>query len=186
VYPSLEGQRPLLVEIQALVVETPMVSPRRSATGFDAGRLALLLAVLDRRAGLSLAHHDVYISVVGGVRVTDPGADLAVCLALASAATGRPVGDDLVVLGEVGLGGEVRQVAHTPRRLVEASRLGFTRALVPERGPREGPLTVRQVPTLAHVLDLYLGGDGAAMPPLRILGDDSGPDAAGGGRASVR
>jgi DNA repair protein RadA/Sms len=186
VFPSMEGQRPLLVEIQALVVETPMVSPRRSATGFDAGRLALLLAVLDRRAGLSLAHHDVYVSVVGGVRVTDPGADLAVCLALASAATGLAVGDDLVVLGEVGLGGEVRQVAHTPRRLVEASRLGFTRALVPERGPRDGPLTVKQVPTVAHVLDLYLGADRPALPPLRVVGDDGDADSAGGGRGSVR
>ena len=114
VFPSMEGQRPLLVEIQALVVPTPMVSPRRSATGFDGGRLALLLAVLDQRAGLGLGHHDVYVSAVGGVRIADPGADLAVCLALASAATGTPVGDDVVVLGEVGLGGEVRQVAQTP------------------------------------------------------------------------
>src|ERR1700733_1538640 len=96
VFPSMEGQRPLLVEIQALVVSTPMVSPRRSATGFNGGRLGLLLAVLDRRAGLPLGHHDVYVSVVGGVRIGDPGADLAVCMALASATTGQPVGDDVV------------------------------------------------------------------------------------------
>ena len=90
----------------------------------------LLLAVLDRRAGSPLGHHDVYVSVVGGVRVGDPGADLAVCLAVASAATGRPVPTDVVVLGEVGLGGEVRQVAHTPRRLAEAARLGLHPAVV--------------------------------------------------------
>jgi DNA repair protein RadA/Sms len=174
VFPSMEGQRPLLVEIQALVVPTPMVSPRRSATGFDGGRLALLLAVLDRRAGLSLGHHDVYVSVVGGVRVGDPGADLAVCMALASAATGQPVGDDVVVLGEVGLGGEIRQVAQTPRRLVEAARLGFSRALVPDRGPDDGPLTLRRVPTLAHALDVYLGGDIEALPSLQAVA--AGPE----------
>jgi DNA repair protein RadA/Sms len=172
VFPSMEGQRPLLVEIQALVVQTPMVSPRRSATGFDAGRLALLLAVLDRRAGLSLAHHDVYVSAVGGVRISEPGADLAVCMALASAQTGKPVGDDVVVLGEVGLGGEVRQVAHTPRRLAEAARLGFARALVADRGPDEGPLALRRVPTLAHALDQYLGGDRSTLSPLRVVGAD--------------
>ena len=169
VFPSMEGQRPLLVELQALVVKTTMVSPRRSATGFDGGRLALLLAVLDRRAGLSLAHHDVYVSSVGGVRVSDPGADLAVCMALASALTGRAVGDDVVVLGEIGLGGEVRQVSHTPRRLAEAARLGFTRALVPDRGPEDGPLTLRRVPTLAHALGSYLGGDAPALGPPRVV-----------------
>ena len=136
----------MLVEIQALVVPSPMVSPRRSATGFDSGRLALLLAVLDQRAGLCLGRHDVYVSAVGGVRIVDPGADLAVCLALASAATGVPVGDDVVVLGEIGLAGEVRQVSQTPRRLTEAARLGFTRAVVPDRGPGDGPVALCRVP----------------------------------------
>jgi DNA repair protein RadA/Sms len=157
VFPSLEGQRPMLVEIQALVVPSPMVSPRRSATGFDSGRLALLLAVLDQRAGLSLSRHDVYVSAVGGVRVTDPGADLAVCLALASAATGVPVGDDVVVLGEIGLAGEIRQVSHTPRRLVEAARLGFTTAVLPDRGPDEGPVRLWRAPTLSDALSRQLG-----------------------------
>ena len=164
VFPSMEGQRPLLVEIQALVVPSPMVSPRRSASGFDAGRLALLLAVLDRRAGLTLSHHDVYVSVVGGVRIGEPGADLAVCMALASAKTGRPVGDDVVALGEVGLGGEVRQVAHTPRRLAEAARLGFATALLPESGPEDAQLTLQRVPTLAHALDRHLGRDRTTVP----------------------
>ncbi len=158
VFPSMEGQRPLLVEIQALVVKTPMVSPRRSATGFDSGRLALLLAVLDQRAHLSLGRHDVYVSSVGGVRISDPGADLAVCLALASAATGVPVGDDVVVLGEVGLGGELRQVPQTPRRLAEAGRLGFQRALVPDRAPEGGPLDLLRVPTLAEAVRSQVGG----------------------------
>ncbi len=158
VFPSIEGRRPMLVEIQALVVSSPMVSPRRSATGFDGGRLALLLAVLDQRAGLSLGRHDVYVSAVGGVRVVDPGADLAVCLALASAVTGVPVGDDVVVLGEIGLAGEVRQVSQTPRRLAEAARLGFTRAVLPDRGPDEGPVALCRVPTLSDALDQQLAG----------------------------
>jgi DNA repair protein RadA/Sms len=165
VFPSIEGQRPMLVEIQALVVLSPMATPRRSATGFDSGRLALLLAVLDQRAGLSLGRHDVYVSAVGGVRTVDPGADLAVCLALASAITGVPVGDDVVVLGEVGLAGEVRQVAHTPRRLAEAARLGFTRAVLPDRGPAEGPVRLCRVPTLSDALILQLGLERLEPPP---------------------
>jgi DNA repair protein RadA/Sms len=165
VFPALEGQRPLLVEIQALVVRSSMPSPRRSTTGFDAGRLALLLAVLQQRASLDLSQQDVYVSVVGGVRVSDPGADLAVCTALASAFSGIPAGDDLVVVGEVGLGGETRQVTNTPRRLSEAARLGFTRALVPERGPDHSPLTLWRVPTVAGALDACLDPTTSAPPP---------------------
>jgi DNA repair protein RadA/Sms len=171
VFPSMEGGRPVLVEIQALVVSSQLPTPRRSATGFDAGRLALLVAVLDRRAGLALGKHDLYVSVVGGVRVADPGADLAVCLALASAFTGEAVGDDVVVLGEVGLGGEVRQVAHTPRRLVEAARLGFSRALVPDRGPEEAPLALRRVPTLVGALEGCASASAPAARPLRVVGE---------------
>jgi DNA repair protein RadA/Sms len=170
VFPAMEGQRPLLLELQALVVPSPLASPRRSATGFDAGRLALLLAVLHRRAGVSLARHDVYVSIAGGVRISDPGADLAVALALASARTGQAIGDDVVVVGELGLGGEVRQVAHTARRLAEAARLGFARALVPERGPPDAGLTVRPVPTLRCALDAGLGGEAAGPPRLRVAG----------------
>jgi DNA repair protein RadA/Sms len=130
--PTLEGQRPLLVEVQALTNTTSGgLPPRRSAQGLDAGRLALLLAVLDRRADLSLATHEVFASAVGGVRLTEPGADLALCLALVSALADQPLPGDVVVFGEVGLGGELRQVAHAPRRLAEAARMGFTRAIVP-------------------------------------------------------
>jgi len=132
VVPTLEGQRPLLVELQAL---TNPVSggapPRRSAQGVDSGRLALLLAVLERRARISLAGHEVYASVVGGVKLSEPGADLGMCLALVSAVVDKPLPADLVVIGEVGLAGEVRQVAQVGRRLAEATRLGFTRAIVP-------------------------------------------------------
>ena len=133
VVPTLEGQRPLLVELQAL---TNPVSggapPRRSAQGVESGRLALLLAVLERRARVSLAAHEVYASVVGGVKLAEPGADLGLCLALVSAVVNKPLPADLVVVGEVGLAGEVRQVAQVGRRLAEASRLGFTRAIVPQ------------------------------------------------------
>ncbi|MFM7093022.1 MAG: DNA repair protein RadA [Actinomycetota bacterium] len=132
VVPTLEGQRPLLVELQAL---TNPVSggapPRRSAQGVDSGRLALLLAVLERRARVSLAGHEVYASVVGGVKLSEPGADLGMCLALVSAVANKPLPADLVVIGAVGLAGEVRKVAQVGRRLAEAARLGFTRAIVP-------------------------------------------------------
>jgi DNA repair protein RadA/Sms len=165
VFPSIEGQRPMLVEIQALVVPSPMVSPRRSTTGFDGGRLALLLAVLDQRAGLSLSRHEVYVSAVGGVRVADPGADLAVCLALASAVTGAPVDDDLVVLGELGLAGEIRQVSQTPRRLAEAARLGFRRAVVPDRGPDAAAVDLYRVATLSDALARHLGTDALRSEP---------------------
>jgi DNA repair protein RadA/Sms len=132
VVPTLEGQRPLLVELQALT--NPIsggAPPRRSAQGVDSGRLALLLAVLERRARVSLAGHEVYASVVGGVKLSEPGADLGMCLALVSAVANKPLPADLVVVGEVGLAGEVRQVAQVGRRLTEAARLGFTRAIVP-------------------------------------------------------
>ena len=165
VFPSIEGQRPMLVEIQALVVSSPMVSPRRSATGFDGGRLALLLAVLDQRAGLNLSRHEVYVSAVGGVRVADPGADLAVCMALASAVLGAPVDPGMVVLGELGLAGEVRQVSQTPRRLAEAARLGFGRAVVPDRGPDEAAVDLYRVATLSDALARHLGAGGPPPTP---------------------
>ncbi len=133
VTPTLEGQRPLLVEVQALTnkVTSVGVPPRRSAQGIDSGRLALLLAVLERRARLPLGTVEVFTSAVGGVRLTEPGADLPLCLALVSALTDHPLPPGLVAFGEVGLAGEVRQVAHAERRLAEAARMGFTRALVP-------------------------------------------------------
>jgi DNA repair protein RadA/Sms len=171
VFPAMEGYRPLLVEVQALVCQSHLPSPRRSASGFDAGRLGLLLAVLQRRAEMSSAAVDVYISVVGGVRLAEPGADLAVCLALASACLGKPLPPDLVVVGEIGLGGEVRQVAHTPRRLAEAARLGFTRALVPLSSPSVDGLRAIRVPTLSDAVGAVLGsGSARALDPTSPSG----------------
>ena len=135
VAPVLDGWRPLLVEVQALVVPSTAPAPRRTAQGVDGGRLAQVLAVLDRHAGLDVGRAEVHVAVAGGVRVSEPGADLAVALAVASSATGRPVPADLVTCGEIGLGGELRQVQRTERRLSEAARLGFGRALVPRSAP---------------------------------------------------
>ncbi len=139
VVPGMDGHRPLLVELQALATHSDAPVPRRSAQGVDSGRLALMIAVLRRRVGLSLARADVYASAVGGVRVVEPAADLALGLVLASAHTNVALPVDLVACGEVGLGGEVRQVAHTARRLAEAARLGFRRAVVPASAPEAPP-----------------------------------------------
>jgi len=128
---TMEGTRPLLVEIQALVNPTNFGYPKRTASGFDLNRLTLLVAVLERRTKLTLSDKDIYINVVGGLKLADPAADLAICIAIASAAAGRKLDDQLVVFGEVGLGGEVRSVAHVDRRLDEAKKLGFTKALGP-------------------------------------------------------
>ena len=151
---AMEGHRPLTVEVQALVAPSPLAMPRRSAQGLDGSRLSLLLAVLERRVGIAFAGHDVYASVVGGVRLVEPGIDLAVGLALASAAIGAPLPAELVACGEVGLAGEVRQVAHTARRLAEAARLGFTQAVVPASAP-DGPpgLVLHRVRSLAEAIE---------------------------------
>ncbi len=155
VVPAMEGHRPLLVEVQALVTSSQLPVPRRSAQGVDAGRMALVVAVLAERAGLSLGHHDVYVSAVGGVRVTEPAADVAMALALASAFTDQPLPPGLVACGEVGLAGELRQVGHGARRMAEAERLGFRCALVPASAPLVAQgLEVLGAATLADALTL--------------------------------
>jgi len=128
---TLEGRRPLLAEIQALVAESTLSHPRRVVNGVESGRLAMVLAVLDRRCGVRLNDRDVYVSTVGGARVSDPAADLAAALAVASAACNKPVPPRLVALGEVGLAGELRRVPGISRRLSEAARLGSAEAVVP-------------------------------------------------------
>jgi DNA repair protein RadA/Sms len=174
VVPIVEGHRPLLVEVQALVVSTGLPAPRRSAQGLDQGRLALLLAVLQNRAGFPFANVDVYTSVVGGIRLTEPGSDLGICLALASAFTGIPLACELIACAEVGLAGELRQVAQTPRRLAEAARMGFRRAVVPTSAPDGvSAIEVVRAETLSDALELagiagrepgfFAGGYGRTM-----------------------
>ena len=129
---TMEGNRPLLVEIQALVNQTSFGYPKRTASGFDLNRLNLLVAVLERRTKLKLSDKDIYVNVVGGLKLADPAADLAVCMAIASAAAERKLNVGTVVFGEVGLGGEIRSVQHFERRIQEAKKLGFKSALAPK------------------------------------------------------
>jgi DNA repair protein RadA/Sms len=142
---SMEGTRPLLVEVQALVAPTEIVPPRRVATGIDRNRLAMVIAVLARHGGPSLSGSDVFVNVAGGVRVDEPGADLAVAMALASAHRGEPLaasdGRPFACFGEVGLTGELRGVAHADRRLAEAVKFGLEPVLAPAAGERTKGLT---------------------------------------------
>lgn len=151
---TLEGTRPLLVEIQALVNPTNFGYPKRTASGFDLNRLNLLIAVLERRTKLNLSDKDIYVNVVGGLKLADPAADLAVCMAIASAAAGRRLDDGVVVFGEVGLGGEVRSAIGAPRRIDEARKLGFTRAIAPK--PAKSNAFVTGVKDLRQALIDYL------------------------------
>ena len=128
---TLEGRRPLLAEVQALVGHSALEVPRRATSGLDGSRVGMVLAVLQRRAGLKLGHQDVYAATVGGVRLGEPAVDLAVAVSLASSAANLSVPRGVVAIGEVGLAGEVRRVAALPRRLAEAERMGFRRAIVP-------------------------------------------------------
>ncbi|MCL2444773.1 DNA repair protein RadA [Candidatus Saccharibacteria bacterium] len=128
---TMDGTRPLLVEIQALVNPTSFGYPKRTASGFDLNRLNLLVAVLEKRTKLKLSEKDIYVNVVGGLKLSDSAADLAVCMAIASASAGRRLDDKIVVFGEVGLGGEIRSVYASDRRIAEAKKLGFTAAIAP-------------------------------------------------------
>ena len=157
---AMEGARPLLLEVQALVTPTHFGVPRRTAAGVDYNRLVLLLAVLEKRAGLHLAMHDVYASVAGGLRIADPAADLALAAAVASAFRDRPLDPGSVILGEVGLGGEVRAVRHAARRVGEAARLGFARLVVPRGNVEEARgagVEIAGVATLGEALAVLLG-----------------------------
>lgn len=134
---TLEGNRPILVEIQALVNTTNFGYPKRTASGFDLNRLNVLIAVLERRTKLNLSDKDIYINVVGGLKLGDPAADLAVCMAIASASAGRRLAEGAVVFGEVGLGGEVRSASGVDKRVAEAKKLGFTYAIAPKAGRKQ-------------------------------------------------
>ncbi|HEX3428652.1 MAG TPA: DNA repair protein RadA, partial [Candidatus Limnocylindrales bacterium] len=140
--PTLEGSRPLLVEVQALVTPGPGGTPRRTASGIDPNRVSLLVAVLARRAGIGLATHDIYVNLAGGLSVDEPGIDLPLALALASSLRDRPIRPGTVAIGEVGLLGELRAVSGVERRLREAARLGFDRAIVPRPARSGAPIVV--------------------------------------------
>ncbi len=159
---TLEGTRPLLVEVQALSSTTSFSQPRRTANGVDFNRLLLLVAVLGKRVGFRLGDQDVFVNVVGGLHVGEPAADLAVALAIASSIRNIPVPADLAVVGEVGLSGELRSVSQLPRRLNEAGKLGFTRCLVPQSHRRPPPtpdgVEVIGVRSLRQALEAALGG----------------------------
>jgi DNA repair protein RadA/Sms len=156
--PVIEGRRPLVIEVQGLVGPPASGAPRRVAQGIAGGRLALLLAVLERRCHLPLGASDVFVSTVGGLRINEPAADLGVALALVSALTEIAIGEDVVACGEIGLAGEIRRVQATERRLGEAARLGFKRAIVPSSAP-EGPvgLELLRAGTLLEAVRLLLG-----------------------------
>ena len=153
VFCGLEGTRPMLVEIQSLVADGSPPNVRRVPIGVDAKRLALLVGVLHSRAGLNLSAKDLFVAAAGGFVISEPAADLPLCLALDSAARGHAVGEDVVAIGEVGLGGEVRRVPGLPRRLAEAARLGFRRALVPRGTKSAVPgLEIIEVADVYHAL----------------------------------
>ncbi len=152
---TLEGNRPILVEIQALVNSTNFGYPKRTASGFDLNRLNLLIAVLEKRTRLNLSDKDIYVNVVGGLKLADRAADLAVAMAIASAAAGRKLDDGLVVFGEVGLGGEIRSAQGADKRLNEAKKLGFTQAIAPATSGKKNSF-VKGVKDLRQALIGYL------------------------------
>ena len=131
IYPSLEGTRPILVEVQALVSNANFGTPQRNVNGFDYKRLGMLIAVLEKRLGLAMGIKDVFVNLVGGLRVDDPAADLSIICSVASSTMDKPIGEDVVLLGEVGLAGEVRSINRLEQRLLEAAALGFKKAVVP-------------------------------------------------------
>jgi len=156
---TLDGRRPLPAEIQALVAPSALANPRRATSGIDNARVAMILAVLQRRAGLAIATDDVYVSTVGGARVTEPAADVALALALASARMDRPVLPGFAAVGEVGLSGAVRPVRALGQRVAEAARLGFTDVLVPggvAAPPEAKGVRVHVAATLADAVALAL------------------------------
>ncbi|HTV88014.1 MAG TPA: magnesium chelatase domain-containing protein, partial [Stellaceae bacterium] len=138
VFAGIEGTRPVLLEVQALVAPSPLGTPRRAVVGWDATRLAMITAVLDARCGLSVGANDIYLNIAGGLRIVEPAADLAVAAALVSALTETPVPPEVVVFGEIGLSGRVRPVAHAEARLKEAAKLGFAEAWAPARAAARG------------------------------------------------
>jgi DNA repair protein RadA/Sms len=181
VFAGMEGTRPVLVEIQALVAPSGLGTPRRAVIGWDSGRLAMVLAVLETRCGLVFGTSDVYLSVAGGLRISEPAADLAVAAALVSSLTDQPTPPASVIFGEIGLSGEVRAVGQTDARLKEAAKLGFSRALCPRRrrpqakgkgeqpGERVGAIEVSEIALLTDLVGMF-------GPPAARTGRRERPD----------
>ncbi len=160
---TVEGSRPILVEVQALATTSAFGLPRRNANGLDTGRLQLLVAVLQKRVGLGLGNQDIYANVVGGIRIGEPAADLAVALAVASSFKDQVIDPELVAIGEVGLGGELRAVSQIERRVSEAQRLGFSKAIIPASAARKGTtdvagMRVLRADTVGEAIEIGLGG----------------------------
>jgi DNA repair protein RadA/Sms len=153
---TLEGTRPLLVEVQALVNKTSYGYPKRAASGFDLNRLNLLVAMLERRTKLNLSEYDIYINIVGGMQIREPAADLAICLAIGSAAKGLRLKQNDVVFGEVGLSGELRHVPYVEKRLAEAKKLGFDGAIGPAIKSGKKPTGLRGVSSIREALNSFL------------------------------
>jgi DNA repair protein RadA/Sms len=171
----MEGTRPVLVEIQALVAPSPLGMPRRAVVGWDANRLSMIVAVLEAHAGLRFGAHDIYLNVAGGLRITEPAADLAAAAALASSLTGAVLPADAVYFGEIGLSGAVRPVIHSGLRLKEAAKLGFRRAFIPESGresfeaaaPEMRLSTCGHIATLVSQIARSAEGEAIARPQAR-------------------
>ncbi|MCQ8781361.1 DNA repair protein RadA [Mangrovibrevibacter kandeliae] len=163
VFAGMEGTRPVLVEIQALVAPTALGTPRRAVIGWDGARLAMVLAVLEAHCGVRLGQHDVYLNVAGGFRISEPAADLAVAAALVSSLSGLALPPDCVYFGEISLSGAVRPVAHAAQRLKEAVKLGFQRAVLPSAGsdlPKSRDVLTHEIETLPHLVAAVAGGEG--------------------------
>ncbi|HEY4404825.1 MAG TPA: DNA repair protein RadA [Xanthobacteraceae bacterium] len=177
VFAGIEGSRPLLVEIQALVAPTSLGTPRRAVVGWDPSRLAMVLAVLEAHCGIKLSGHDVYLNVAGGLRIQEPAADLAAAAALVSSLAHAPLPADAVYFGEVSLSGAVRPVAQAAARLKEAAKLGFARAIIPQSAAGEGGsepgLALMPVPSLSHLAaDIAALGKTSGRPQRRVARDD--------------
>lgn len=172
VFAGIEGTRPVLVEIQALVAQSALGTPRRAVVGWDSGRLSMVLAVLDARCGLSLGGQDVYLNVAGGLRINEPAADLSVAGALVSSITGTPLPADCVIFGEISLSGAIRPVSQTEARLKEAEKLGFKRAILPAFAARQRPSTGLELIEVSDLADLVAKLNVGAKPRIRTVSED--------------
>jgi DNA repair protein RadA/Sms len=172
VFAGMEGTRPLLIEIQALVAPSPLGTPRRAVVGWDSSRLSMVLAVLETRCGVRIGANDIYLNVAGGLRINEPAADLAVAAALISSLTGTPLASDAVYFGEISLSGGVRPVAHTGTRLREAGKLGFAHAFTARLNGKE-PATGLEVVEFSALSELV--SRVAAGQPVDV-GQNSGDD----------